>query len=91
MDLEGARRIDAKDLKVSPGEEIVSTNPFRPAPSSILRLIENDRVPVPAWASTMSREACSGFYSDRWGPAPYVFGTPPDQLYRVLAFQTGKQ
>jgi hypothetical protein len=68
--------------------ETDSNTDLRPLPEKIVRPVADYRIAVPARASTMSSEAGAGFYSDYFGPAPYVFGSPPDQVYLVLAFQT---
>jgi hypothetical protein len=91
IDLEGARKLDWKHVEVVPGDEMVesySNTDLRVLPPTIVRPIADYWIAVPALASTLSGEAGAGFYSDFFGPAPYVFGSPPDQVYFVLAFQT---
>ena len=92
MDLEGARKVDWNHVEVSPGDEMVegySTGvDIQLLPPVAVRPVAHYQVAVRALASTMSTEAGAGFYSDRFGPAPYVFGFPPDEVYFILAFQT---
>ena len=71
--------------------ETDSNTDLRPLPEKIVRPVADYRIAVPARASTMSSEAGAGFYSDYFGPAPYVFGSPPDQVYLVLAFLGSRQ
>ena len=90
MDLEGAKRIDWKDIEVIPGDEMVesySNSGVSLLPPTVLHPVRKYRFAVPALASTMSGEVGAGFYSDRFGPLPYVFGFPPDQVYSVLLVQ----
>ncbi|HME70978.1 MAG TPA: hypothetical protein VKM54_14075, partial [Myxococcota bacterium] len=89
MDLEGAKRIDWKHFEALAGDEMILSQVTLPhIPPTILRPVGDYRIAVPALASTMSREAGAGFYSDYWGPAPYVFGFPPNQVYFILGVQS---
>jgi 4-amino-4-deoxy-L-arabinose transferase-like glycosyltransferase len=38
---------------------------------------------APKWLATMNGGAGAGFYSDGWGPMPFVFGPIPSQTYLV--------
>jgi hypothetical protein len=47
------------------------------------RLLTEHRIAVHAVAQTLSGRG-AGFYSDAWGPVPYLFGFPADQVYSVF-------
>jgi 4-amino-4-deoxy-L-arabinose transferase-like glycosyltransferase len=90
MDLEGAKRIDWRDIEVIPGDELVesySNSGVYVLPRNVLHPVRLYRIAVPALASTLSGEVGAGFYSDSFGPLPYLFGFPPEQLYSVLLVQ----
>jgi hypothetical protein len=91
MDREGAKKIDWRHTEAVPGDEMAlgaanSVGLF-PLPPPIVSLVSEYRFAVPALASTQSSESGAGFYSDLFGPAPYVFGIPPDEIYYVQLFQ----
>ena len=44
---------------------------------------ESFEVPVCSWLTTMRAECGAGFYSDLWGPLPFVFGPTPPEQYEV--------
>ncbi len=46
-------------------------------------------VPIGAGAATTEVSMGAGFYSDLWGPVPYVFGPVPPQDYEIV--ETRKQ
>jgi hypothetical protein len=91
MDLEGARKVDWLYSVAGPGDEFMeaySNNVGRLLLSPpIMVRVENYRLAVPALASTLSEEAGAGFYSNLFGPAPYVFGPSPDEGYFILVLQ----
>ena len=90
MELEGARKIDWLQGEVLPGDNIAQTSsntsfiwlPFA------AHLVTEHRIAVHALAETLSATAGAGFYSDLWGPAPYVFGFPADQVYSIFEAET---
>jgi hypothetical protein len=85
MDLEGAKKIDFTHFEALPGEEMILDGVFPNQISpTLLHPVGEYRIAVPALASTLSGEAGAGFYSDRFGPAPYVFGSPPNEVYFIL-------
>ncbi len=90
MELEGARKIDWNRGEVLPGDRIAQTDSntlYKWLPFAAHLLTEH-RIAVHALAETLSGTAGAGFYSDFWGPAPYVFGFPPDQVYSVFEAET---
>jgi hypothetical protein len=90
MEREGARRIDWARPEVLPGERIVrpDSNIRHSSLPFAAHLLTEHRMAVHAVAQTLSVTAGAGFYSDIWGPAPYVFGFPPDQVYSVFEAET---
>jgi 4-amino-4-deoxy-L-arabinose transferase-like glycosyltransferase len=91
MDLEGAIKIDWNRVEALPGDELVGTSsnssPMVALEPAVARPVADFRTPVRAFASTLSGDVGAGFYSDRFGPAPYVFGFPPNQVYSVFVVQ----
>jgi 4-amino-4-deoxy-L-arabinose transferase-like glycosyltransferase len=91
MDQEGAKKLDWRHTEAVPGDEMAlgsaNTVGLFPLPAPIVSTVADYRFPLPALASTQSSENGAGFYSDVFGPAPYVFGIPPDEIYYVQLFQ----
>ncbi len=44
---------------------------------------ESFELPVCSWLTTMQADCGAGFYSDLWGPLPFVFGPAPLEKYEV--------
>lgn len=61
----------------------------RPAHYSDSAEIARFEFPTASWISTMSKETGAGFYSDRWGPLPFVIGPAPTERYRVFRMKVG--
>jgi 4-amino-4-deoxy-L-arabinose transferase-like glycosyltransferase len=87
MDMEGAKKVDWHHTEAVPGDEMVmgasNTVGLFPLPPPIVSLLTDYRIAVPALASTLSSETGAGFYSALFGPAPFIFGAPPDEVYYV--------
>ena len=86
MERLGARALDRQDLRLVGNEAIVV-----PLGNSYLFPLPEDRV-VPwflykvqasKWVTAMNASSGAGFYSDGWGPLPYVFCSVPAEEYYV--------
>jgi hypothetical protein len=83
----GARALDKNDQRFSPDDAIVV-----PLGNSYLFPLPEDRVAfwfkrqfqTSKWLATMSGSAGAGYYSDGWGPLPFVFGPVPAEDYLVF-------
>ena len=87
MEQQGARPLEREDLRLMPNEAIVV-----PAGNSYLFSLPRERVEdwftyqanVANGLSTMNGDMGAGYYSDGWGPLPFVFGAVPVEEYRVF-------
>jgi hypothetical protein len=84
MEQSGAKPLILQPLRLTHDQLIVS-----PLFSSSLSLAHADmlrKVSVSAspWISLMDSSAGAGFYSDNWGPAPYIFGPTKAQEYALV-------
>jgi 4-amino-4-deoxy-L-arabinose transferase-like glycosyltransferase len=87
MEARGAKPIDARNPDLRPGDTIVTPR----YGSNIIKIGERGAyidesfdVPVTSWLITMRAECGAGFYSDFWGPLPFVFGPTPPERYEVI-------
>jgi hypothetical protein len=39
------------------------------------------------WVAVMQKKMGAGFYSDLWGPCPFLFGTVPPEQYEIWSRQ----
>jgi hypothetical protein len=72
--------LKAGDIFIYPSN---NTNPFN-ARSQYIRLREIIEVPSGVWLTTMSHGIGAGFYSDEWGPLPFVAGAVPLEQYSIF-------
>jgi hypothetical protein len=86
----GGKPLDGRSLQMSDGDLLAvpfnNTNlfPISPWKADLVKGYERASFP---WLSTLKRGTGAGFYSDVFGPLPYVFGSvAPDRynVYRVL-------
>ena len=83
----GVKALDKNDPRFSPDDVIVV-----PLGNSYLFPLPEDRVAfyfkrqfqTSKWLATMSGSAGAGYYSDGWGPLPFVFGPVPAEDYLVF-------
>jgi 4-amino-4-deoxy-L-arabinose transferase-like glycosyltransferase len=90
MEQQGAQPLDRDNLRLSLNDAIVL-----PLGSSYLFPLSRDHAvpwftyecnPSP-WLTTMSVPSGAGYYSDGWGPLPFVFCRVPAEQYVVLRVQ----
>jgi hypothetical protein len=87
MDQLGAKPLDRASPRLVPNEMIVVpvNNSFIFAlPADRVQPWADYRVLPPPWMTLMSVPAGAGYYSDGWGPAPFVFGAAPPDEYVVF-------
>ena len=87
MEARGAKPIDLRHpANVRGGDTIVTpmnaSNRIRIGGRGAY-IDESFEVPVCSWLTTMRAECGAGFYSDLWGPLPFVFGPTPPEQYEV--------
>jgi hypothetical protein len=86
MEARGAKPVDVRRPDIRAGDTVVT-----PMNGSNRILIgrrgayidESFGVSICSWLTTMRAECGAGFYSDLWGPLPFVFGPTPPELYEV--------
>ena len=89
MDRNGANIAQPGQLQIKPGDIlVVPENNFNTFTLPIERFMVNIKETIvttsPRWGTTMNRYNGAGFYSDTWGPLPFVFGPVPEERYNVL-------
>ena len=83
----GAKPLDRDDLRLVANEMIVVplANSFLfPLPRDRVEPVSEYRAEAAKWVAIMSVPAGAGYYSDGWGPAPFIFGRAPPDQYFVL-------
>ena len=87
MEARGAKPIDTRNPDLRPGDTIVTpmsgSNRIKIGNRGAY-IDESFDVPVCSWLTTMRVDCGAGFYSDFWGPLPFVFGPVPPERYEVI-------
>ncbi|MGD0349561.1 MAG: glycosyltransferase family 39 protein [Verrucomicrobiota bacterium] len=86
MEMFGAKALDKQNLRLVADEAIV----IPLGHGYLFRLPEDSVVPwfthkmqASEWVTTMNVSSGAGYYSDAWGPLPFVFGPVPPDVYFV--------
>ena len=87
---EGLSAFDARSSQISRGDLMIL--PLSNANSMTLQpgVAESAgeiTVPTCRWLTTMNGPLGAGFYSDVWGPLPYVLASVPPDTYRIVQFR----
>jgi hypothetical protein len=85
MEKFGAKALDRHDLHLSPNEVIVvpTRNSYLfPLPGDQVAPWSEHEFTASKWLATMS--AGAGYYSDGWGPLPFIFCSAPAEQYLVF-------
>jgi hypothetical protein len=86
MEARGAKPVDVSASIIQAGDTIVTpmsgSNRLKFRASSYLD--ESFEIPICGWLATMQAECGAGFYSELWGPLPFVFGPVPPERYEVI-------
>lgn len=87
MEVRGARPIDRNNPMLRDGDTVVTpanaSNRITVKPDGA-SLPESMELPVCQWLTTMHQDVGAGFYSEIWGPLPFVFGVVPKEKYEIL-------
>lgn len=84
MEQDGASALDKFNPQLSSNEAVIvplGNSYLFPLPQDYFAPWLRDEAKASAWLATMSCGA--GFYSDGWGPLPFIFCTVPPQAYLV--------
>ena len=87
MEKLGAKALDKTDLHLSSNEVIVvplGNSYLFPLPEDRVAFWFERRFQTWKWLTTMSGPSGAGYYSDGWGPIPFVFGRVPAEEYLVF-------
>ena len=86
MEERGVPKVDAMGSLLRAGDRVVvplnNTNQWIP-PVGVAELVEELRRPTGGLVASQSRAHGAGFYSDRYGPLPFVIGVEPVEVYQV--------
>ncbi len=90
MEARGAKPIDMTHPDFRVGDTVVT--PMNASNRIKIRrtaasIDESFDLPVCSWLTTMRVECGAGFYSDLWGPLPFVFGPVPPEHYEVIVLR----
>lgn len=86
MEQHGAVALDRLNPQLSPNEAVViplGNSYLFPLPTDRVELWFRCELNASKWLTTMNRFCGAGFYSDGWGPLPFVFCTVPPEQYLV--------
>jgi len=87
MEQLGGKPLDQGNLKLAKGDAVIipiSNSYLFPVPHDLAVPLLTRDVSTSHWISTLNADAGAGFYSDGWGPMPFVFGRIPPARYLVL-------
>ncbi len=87
MEQLGGRAVDRNNLVFTKGDAIilpVSNSYLFPLPGDVAALVSRREVPASRYISTLNADSGAGYYSDGWGPLPFVFGRVPPDVYLVF-------
>jgi hypothetical protein len=86
----GAKALDKSNLRLSPGEAIVipmNNSYLFPLPAERAAPWFTCKLEASKWLAIMNVHCGAGFYSNEWGPLPFVFGQAPPEEYLVFRVQ----
>lgn len=87
MEARGAKPVDVLKPDIRKGDTVVTpmngSNRIQLGHRGAY-IDESFEIPVCRWLTTMRAECGAGFYSDLWGPLPFVFGPTPPEQYEVV-------
>lgn len=86
MEQMGGEILNLNEVAIVPGQTVIVPENNTNVVSIRAELTEHTAsmtVPVNAWASVMQPRLGAGFYSDVWGPLPYVLGPAMPERYGI--------
>ena len=92
MESFGCQAIDIQTTKIPRGDFIIipkSNTALFPIPDSYAPMYDSLLTYPLTWLTTMNTRGRAGFYSDIWGPVPFIFGNTPPERYHVRLVQIG--
>ncbi len=93
METSGGKAFDVERSKLNSGDIVIvplnNTSLYR-LPEQYFALSDSlSAVGEISWLTCMNNGASAGFYSDFWGPMPFVFGHVPPEKYYVYVVKQG--
>ena len=86
MEKNGGKAVNQEDLRLGSNDVVVvplGNSYLFPLPEGRVSASSAFECPTPKWVATMNGEVGAGYYSDGWGPLPFVFGPVPNAKYVV--------
>jgi len=87
IQMRGAKPVDFLHMDFSPGDAIIlpeeNSRVFNLSQTNVESWYEHD-FSSSKWLTTMNGSSGAGFYSDIWGPLPFVFCQVPVDHYLIL-------
>jgi len=93
MEEAGAKHVDYRRTRLDPGDVLVVAKnncASENVPRSWANHVFTLTLPASRWVSSMQR-GMSGFYSDFWGPLPFLLGSATQEPYHVYRVKTVTQ
>jgi hypothetical protein len=83
----GAKPLILQPMRLTPKEVIVmpmNNTCWVDLPAGRVAPLAEIKVPTAGWVSLMNPATGAGYYSDDWGPAPFVFGPSGPEEYDLF-------
>lgn len=83
----GAKPLEEQHLQFSRGDAVilpVDNSYLFALPENLVTPESTRQVPTSRWMSILNSKRGAGYYSDLWGPLPFVFGPDPPATYLVF-------
>jgi hypothetical protein len=83
----GAHPLVLEPLGLNPGQIVVmpmNNTCWVDLPPDRIEPLSNLEVKAASWISLMNNSIGAGYYSDDWGPAPFVFGPAKPEQYSIV-------
>jgi hypothetical protein len=87
MEQLGARPLILNPLQLTPNELVVmplNNTCWVDLPAAHIEPLSQVDVSASGWVSLMNNSTGAGYYSDDWGPAPFVFGPTAPEQYSIV-------
>ena len=87
MEAGGAKPLDFRSPVFEEGDLMVvpsNNSNLSALPPDMFRLTDTRSVMPFRWIGTVQKHLGAGFYSDRWGPLPFAFGSVKPETYEIF-------
>ncbi len=93
MESGGGKAYDKNNFQVNDGDIMIipsnNTN-LSPVPEKNTDLVQTITLSPFPWLTTMHYTVGAGFYTDVWGPLPFMIGAVPSEKYTIFSIKLSK-